>query len=65
MRPIQKSTTTLSTSKRNLGLTFLEIEKTHEYFQLAKENSAVIANGFKHESVVEFFEVSNCMVVCH
>lgn len=59
MRPIQKTTTTLSTTKRNVGLTFLEIEKTHEYFQLAKENSAVIASGFKQESVIDFFEVSN------
>jgi hypothetical protein len=59
MRPIQKTTTTLSVSKRNVGLTFLEIEKTHEYFQLAKENSAVIAIGFKQEPVVEFFEVRN------
>lgn len=58
MLPIQKSTTTLSVSKRNVGLTFLEIEKTHEYFQLAKENSAVIASGFKQDSVEDFFEVS-------
>jgi hypothetical protein len=59
MRPIQKSTTKLSASKRNVGLTYLEIEKTHEYFQLAKENSVVIANGFKQEAVAEFFDVSS------
>ena len=58
MRPIQETTTILSTSKKNVSLTFLEIEKTYEYFQLAKENSIVIANGFKQDSVVDFFEVS-------
>ena len=62
MRPIQKTTTKLSTTKRNVGLTFMEIEKTHEYFQLAKENSAVIASGFKQEPVIDFFEVSRSVV---
>lgn len=56
IRPIQRTTTTLSNAKRNIMLTSLEIEKTNEYFKLANENSIVIANGFKQESVEQFFE---------
>eukprot|EP00602_Paraphysomonas_sp_CaronLab_P002363 CAMPEP_0185033494 /NCGR_PEP_ID=MMETSP1103-20130426/22481_1 /TAXON_ID=36769 /ORGANISM="Paraphysomonas bandaiensis, Strain Caron Lab Isolate" /LENGTH=656 /DNA_ID=CAMNT_0027569775 /DNA_START=21 /DNA_END=1988 /DNA_ORIENTATION=- len=55
MLPIQNSTSKLSTAKTNIGLTFIEIEKTNEYFRLASENSSIITKGLRGNSE-NFFE---------
>lgn len=54
--PIQSSTTRLSNAKKNIGLTFIEIEKTHDYFRLANDSGAVITKGLK-DNFDNFFEV--------
>ncbi len=51
-----QSTAKLSTAKSNLGLTFIEIQKTNEYFRLASENSTTISKGMRGNSQ-NFFEV--------
>ncbi len=61
MGPIQENTSQLSMAKSNISLTFIEIEKTHDYFRLASELGHIINRGMTDNPII-FFDV--CISLC-
>jgi hypothetical protein len=51
-----QSTSRLSLAKKNIGLTYMEIERTNEYFRLANESGNIVSKG-PRVNFNEFFEV--------